>query len=613
MTGPLLITARTKSPVNLNTLEGRDDPTALPWAAEAVDLAELSAAAERTANKGQPGGYAELDGTGKIPTILLPTFSTGQVYIHANQAAMLAESGALVGAQSIREDLDRTFILTATPPATLANWHLLPVGTNVTSWNGQTGIVLVPEDGATGTPSLRTLGAGAQQAAPGNHGHAGSLDANARTRYSWDGATIGTRRALNLTAESDIDLEVTDEPGSERVNLVIRRTNILEGIPLVSLGHSHALAHAEHYGVGTGSGGASSQAACWADRVARRFGMKFDSDPFGILSDNRNVGNTTLHTTLRLALAAVWLGKAWNPGNYDAADRGVVAIDAVRNCAYYYGQNTGAPLTAYVPLFKDTLRSLLRLLAAAAGAVDITTAGGFDGTGPWSTTNDPAGTTTPTNYHGGSQIFTEVADARRVNIAASVGDKLVVMGAKVGVTTGVVGFTDFYRQSTFVGPSNPGPLLGTLATGGGLPVPDFAGETYGAMPYPTSAVIDVNAGESIVAMRRSGRSYLDCFFPLCSRTGNEFPPQVFVMHGGHVPNVPNASIDALNNAIDAVCAEAEFSPYCTATPLIGWDPNTCLHLDSHPNDRGQDVEASSLETMMRTIITDYTEGVHILA
>ena len=62
------------------------------------------------------------------------------------------------------------------------------------------------KDGTTGTPSLRTLGTGAQQAAAGDHGHAGTNFADNETPA---GAVDGVNDAFTLAA--------TPVAGSEQV------------------------------------------------------------------------------------------------------------------------------------------------------------------------------------------------------------------------------------------------------------------------------------------------------------------------------------------------------------------------------------------------------------
>lgn len=97
---------------------------------------------ENAANKGQANGYADLDANGKVPASRIDFSQTGQTFVVASQSAMLAVSGANVGAMAIRTDQSRTYVLIATPASTLSNWvQLLSPDAPVQSVNGQTGNV----------------------------------------------------------------------------------------------------------------------------------------------------------------------------------------------------------------------------------------------------------------------------------------------------------------------------------------------------------------------------------------------------------------------------------------------------------------------------------------
>jgi len=94
-----------------------------------------------TASVGVASGVASLDGTGKVPANQLPALVTNNTYTVASQAAMLALT-ANVGDLAVRTDLSETFILSATPASTLANWIqiLTPPGvTSITATSPLTG------------------------------------------------------------------------------------------------------------------------------------------------------------------------------------------------------------------------------------------------------------------------------------------------------------------------------------------------------------------------------------------------------------------------------------------------------------------------------------------
>lgn len=97
---------------------------------------------ENLANKGIANGYADLDALGKIPASRIDFTQTGQTYVVASQTAMLAITGANVGAIAIRTDENKNYRLIGLPASTLSNWlALLTPDAPVQSVNGFTGNV----------------------------------------------------------------------------------------------------------------------------------------------------------------------------------------------------------------------------------------------------------------------------------------------------------------------------------------------------------------------------------------------------------------------------------------------------------------------------------------
>ena len=91
--------------------------------------------------KGVANGIAPLDGTGKVPIDHIPASAIAEVFVVSSQAAMLALSGG-VGDIAVRSDLNKSFILQATPATTLGNWvELLTPTDAVLSVDGLTGAV----------------------------------------------------------------------------------------------------------------------------------------------------------------------------------------------------------------------------------------------------------------------------------------------------------------------------------------------------------------------------------------------------------------------------------------------------------------------------------------
>ena len=91
--------------------------------------------------KGALNGIASLDGAGKIPTGQLPAIAVTDTFVVSSEAAMLALT-ADVGDIAIRSDLNKSFILRATPATTLSNWNELLTPTDIVlSVDGNTGVV----------------------------------------------------------------------------------------------------------------------------------------------------------------------------------------------------------------------------------------------------------------------------------------------------------------------------------------------------------------------------------------------------------------------------------------------------------------------------------------
>lgn len=118
--------------INSQKLVDVADPTANQ---DAVTLGFLNS------QKAAVNGIASLDAGGKVPTAQLPAIAITDTFVVANEAAMLALT-AQTGDLAIRTDVNKSFILTAEPSSTLANWQeLLTPTDSVLSVDGQTGVV----------------------------------------------------------------------------------------------------------------------------------------------------------------------------------------------------------------------------------------------------------------------------------------------------------------------------------------------------------------------------------------------------------------------------------------------------------------------------------------
>ena len=106
-----------------------------------------------TGQLGANNGIAPLDGSGKVPTDHLPALAISETSVVSSQAAMLALT-AQVGDIAVRTDVNKSFILTATPASTLGNWQELLTPTDaVLSVDGNTGAISL-----SGTYLNRTTG-----------------------------------------------------------------------------------------------------------------------------------------------------------------------------------------------------------------------------------------------------------------------------------------------------------------------------------------------------------------------------------------------------------------------------------------------------------------------
>ena len=87
------------------------------------------------------GNVPVLDSNGKLDTAVLPALAISETFTATNQAAMLALN-AQQGDVCIRTDQSKSYILSASPASTLANWKELVSPANaISSVNGKTGAV----------------------------------------------------------------------------------------------------------------------------------------------------------------------------------------------------------------------------------------------------------------------------------------------------------------------------------------------------------------------------------------------------------------------------------------------------------------------------------------
>ena len=146
-------TASTISDFDTAVRTSRLDQMAAPTAGVALNAQKLTGVADPTNaqdavtlnyitnQKGVNNGIAPLDGTGKVPVDHLPALAISETFVVNSQSAMLALS-AQTGDVAVRTDVNKSFILTATPASTLGNWQeLLTPTDSVLSVDGLTGAV----------------------------------------------------------------------------------------------------------------------------------------------------------------------------------------------------------------------------------------------------------------------------------------------------------------------------------------------------------------------------------------------------------------------------------------------------------------------------------------
>jgi hypothetical protein len=145
--------ASTISDFDTQVRTSRLDQMAAPTAAVALNAQKITGLADPTnaqdavtlnyitTQKGAVSGIASLDGSGLIPTNQLPALAITETSVVVSEAAMLALT-AQVGDVAVRTDVNKSFILTASPATTLGNWQELLTPTDaVLSVDGNTGAI----------------------------------------------------------------------------------------------------------------------------------------------------------------------------------------------------------------------------------------------------------------------------------------------------------------------------------------------------------------------------------------------------------------------------------------------------------------------------------------
>jgi hypothetical protein len=115
-----------------------------------ITALNLGTAATKNTGTGS-GNIPILNSSGKLADSVVPKIAMTNTYVVASQTAMLTLSSAQEGDVAVRTDLNKSFILKASPYSTLANWQELLTPTDaVTSVNGSTGAVTISLAGLGG-------------------------------------------------------------------------------------------------------------------------------------------------------------------------------------------------------------------------------------------------------------------------------------------------------------------------------------------------------------------------------------------------------------------------------------------------------------------------------
>jgi len=149
-------TASTISDFDTQVRTSRLDQMTAPNTSLSINSQKLVNVADPTANqdavtlkylndqKGANSGIASLDSSGLVPNSQLPPLAITNTFVVTSQAAMTSLSTAEVGDIAVRTDVNKSFILTTTPPSTIGNWQELLTPTDT----------VLSVDGATGAVSL---------------------------------------------------------------------------------------------------------------------------------------------------------------------------------------------------------------------------------------------------------------------------------------------------------------------------------------------------------------------------------------------------------------------------------------------------------------------------
>lgn len=184
--------------------------------------------------KAAANGVATLGADSKIPNNQLPALAITDTFVVASQAAMLALSTAEKGDVAVRTDLNKSFILTADPYSTLANWQELLTPTDaVLSVNGLTGAVTLGASDVGAAPTTRTISAGTGLSGGGD------LSANRTISLANTAVTAASYGSATQVATFTVDAQGRLTAASN-TNIAIANTAV-SGLGTMSTQNSNAV------------------------------------------------------------------------------------------------------------------------------------------------------------------------------------------------------------------------------------------------------------------------------------------------------------------------------------------------------------------------------------
>ena len=176
--------------------------------------------------KGIPNGVASLNALGIIPSNQLPPVTLSSTNVVGSDADMIALSNATVGSIAIRTDLNKNYVLSATPASTLSNWvELLTPAAPVQTVNGYTGSVNITKSDiglsdVDNTSDISKPISNATQTALDSKANVSDVNAALATKISSADATTALSLKANATdVSSSLATKISTADATAALNL----------------------------------------------------------------------------------------------------------------------------------------------------------------------------------------------------------------------------------------------------------------------------------------------------------------------------------------------------------------------------------------------------------